>query len=80
MAEEKKKEDWVRRQRVKGELGKASSNSSIEWLHSTNIHTVKIDGSLKEAVKYYFADFIRKRGTGSPPFTDKKFSKEGLPD
>ena len=32
----------------------------------------------REAVKYYFADFVRKGGT--PPFTDKIFDKKGVTD
>ena len=30
---------------------------------------------LREGVKYYFADFVRKGGT-PPPFTDKIFAKK----
>ena len=33
---------------------------------------------LREAVKYYFADFVRNGGT--PPFTDNNFGKEGITD
>ena len=32
---------------------------------------------LREVVKYYFADFVRKGGT-PPPFTDKIFAKKKL--
>ena len=34
---------------------------------------------LREYVKYYFADFVRKGGT-PPPFTDKIFAKKKVTD
>ena len=34
---------------------------------------------LREEVKYYFADFVRKGGT-PPPFTDKIFAKKKVTD
>ena len=36
--------------------------------------------SLREGVKYYFADFVRKGGTPPPPFTDFFSGKEGVTD
>ena len=34
---------------------------------------------IRENFKYYFADFVRKRGT-PPPFTDKIFAKKKVTD
>ena len=34
---------------------------------------------VREDIKYYFADFVRKGGT-PPPFTDKIFSKKKVTD
>ena len=43
--------------------------------------TLVYEPSLREGVKYYFADFVRKGGTPLPPFTDfspKKILQKGL--
>ena len=46
-------------------------------------HTFEADDTLRGAVKYYFADFVRKGGRGVPPqirnplFAEKKSAKVG---
>ena len=41
-----------------------------------------INVRFREVIKYYFADFVCKGGTPSPPFTDKicKVVFDGLPN
>ena len=61
------------REREIGEIStKWSHSPPREWTFSFNRH-------IREAVKYYFAYFVRKWGT-PPPFTDFLFGKKGVTD
>ena len=61
----------------------------VHWQNSEDLHhsataTARAGdiaaAGIREGVKYYFVDFVRKGGTPSPPFTDFFPSKKGVTD
>ena len=50
---------------------------SQEWACWSKLFTYQPLDAIREGVKYYFADFVRKGGP-PPPFTDKIFAKKKL--
>ena len=52
---------------------------STKLCQTKGLNVLRTWDNLREEVKYYFADLIRKGGTPSP-FSDKNFSGEGVTD